>query len=63
VGSELDARRTGSPKGSRGWRGAWAWGRNLLPSGPVTGGESHPSPSRLQAGWQLLGAESDRQWS
>lgn len=37
-------RQTGSPRGSSGWRGAREWGRNRLPSGPVTGGESHPSP-------------------
>lgn len=30
--------------GGKGWRGAHEWGRNLLPSGPVTGGEAHPSP-------------------
>lgn len=43
-----------------GWRGAREWGRNLLPSGPVVGGESHPSPFRLQPGWQLPGAEKER---
>lgn len=41
VGLGRGARPTGSPGGSR---GAQEWGRNRLPSGPVTGDESHPSP-------------------
>lgn len=54
AGAEWAADR--QPEGGRRWRGAREeWGRNPLPSGPVTGGESHPSPSRLQPGWQLRG--------
>lgn len=53
AGAEWAADRP--PSGVERWKGAREWGRNLLPSGPVTGGESHPSPSRLQPGWQLRG--------
>lgn len=42
VGARCEA--GGQPSGGEGWRGAREWGRNLLPSGPVTGGEAHPSP-------------------
>lgn len=55
-GPGRSGRRTGSLRGAGRWKGAREeWGRNPLPSGPVTGGESHPSPSRLQPGWQLRG--------
>ena len=54
-------RQTGSPRGSSGWRGAREWGRNRLPSGPVTGGESHPSPLPSPAWLAAPGAEEERE--
>lgn len=55
AGREADRQCWGVEQG----KGAREWGRNRLPSGPVTGGESHPSPYRLQPGWQLPGAEKE----
>lgn len=48
VGAKCEA--DGQPSGGQGWRGAREWGRNLLPSGPVTGGEAHPSPRPARLG-------------
>lgn len=61
VGAEWAA-DGGQPPGVERWTGARPWGRNRLPSGPVTGGEAHPSPSRLRPGWQLRGRRREK-WS
>lgn len=60
VGGWVGGGRAGALPGVARWRGARDGGRDRLPSGLVTGGESHPSPSRLQPGWQLPGAEEAR---